>query len=894
MKPLYQQFNFFKTKRETMINKKKPISPHETTHFLVRSFILILLFSVVIFSILGIYMTLKSERAVYQVGKIYMSGMNNEISRHFETVIDLRFEQVAEITDIVSDDESDQTQTEITNSELIRQAKIRGFNYVALCSTDGKFETLYGDAIQPKNSAPFVQALAEGKQRVAIGIDSAGNDVVLFGVDAAYRMKNGKRSTGLIAAVPISYVTNFLSLEDEEQNMYFEILRPDQSIVIETGSTEVSPVFALLRSQASSIDSYDDQMQNVETFQNCLTHRDQFTSTFTVQGEKWQIYGAALPNSEWYLVSAMPCSLLDTVINQLNWQRSLMTILSCAAVIALLTLIFIRYFSITQMHTQELEKARQKALAASQAKSVFLANMSHDIRTPMNAIVGMTAIALAHLNDQEQVRGCLKKISVSSKHLLGLINDVLDMSKIESGKLSLSIEMVSLKDLTDSVVSIMKNQVKTKNQTFNVQLENVTVENIWCDGVRLNQVLLNLLSNATKYTPENGAIFLSIREEPSSKGENYIRVQIRVKDNGIGMTPEFLTRIFESYSRADEGRVHRTEGAGLGMAITKYIVDAMQGTIEVNSEIGQGTEFCVTIDFEKADHEEEEMFLPPWKMLIVDDDELLCRSTIETLASMGVQADHALSAESALVRIEQQLIKNDSYQIIMLDWKLPGMDGIQLARKINKLYEHEIPILLISAYDWSEFEQEAREAGINDFIQKPLFKSTLYHALASFNQEDSCGRPVSSSHANQTLGSNTTQDPIGDIDEKIFRNRRILLAEDNELNWEVANELLSDLGAELEWAEDGQFAVERFEQSPPGYYDLILMDIRMPRMNGYEATKQIRSFERHDAKTIPIVAMSADAFFEDVQRSRDCGMNAHIAKPVDIDELIRILKRFFN
>ena len=550
-----------------------------------------------------------------------------------------------------------------------------------------------------------------------------------------------------------------------------------------------------------------------------------------------------------------------------------MTLLSCASVLIILTLIFLRYFSMTRSQLHELEKARQTALESSKAKSEFLANMSHDIRTPMNAIVGMTAIAAAHMDDREQVQNCLRKITLSSKHLLGLINDVLDMSKIESGKLTLTTEQISLKEVIEGIVNIMQPQVKTKKQTFDIHVENILTENVWCDGVRLNQVLLNLLSNATKYTPEGGAVQLSLSEEPSPKGENHVRIHINVKDNGIGMSQDFVKKIYDSYSRADEARIHKTEGAGLGMAITKYIVDAMEGSIEVQSEIDRGTEFRITFDFEKAAAMEVDMVLPSWNMLVVDDDELLCRTAMNALKSIGIKAEWTLSGEKAIDLVIQHHIKRDDYQIILLDWKLPGMNGIQTAKEIRRNLGDEVPILLISAYDWSEFEAEAREAGISGFISKPLFKSTLFYALRQY------------------MGVETPDDQTSNQGMELS-GRRILLAEDNELNWEIANELLSDLGMELDWAEDGQICLDKFQQSPEGYYDAVLMDIRMPRMTGYEAAKAIRGLNRPDALSVPIIAMSADAFSDDIQHCLECGMNAHMAKPVDVTELTRLLKRY--
>ena len=842
-----------------------------TTRFLIYSFIGLLIFSIIIFSLLGIYMSRKSEKTVYEIGQIYMSGMNKQMSNHFETVIKLRFGQVSGIVSVVS---ADNNNKEKLYEELVYRAQVRNFDHLALCSTEGNFQTLYGQSVQPLNPEPFVEALVRGEQRVAVGIDSAGNEVALFGVDVTtYPMQDGSMSTGLVAAVPLEYITDFLSLEDEGQLMYYHIIRPDGSFVIQNPNTELWNFFEQLQKQSDSAVNESSAESPVEKFNAALKKHEEYAATLEVNGEECQIYGISLPYSEWYLVSVMPYSILDDAINNLSSQRMFMTLLSCASVLIILTLIFLRYFSITRSQLNELEKARQTALEANKAKSEFLANMSHDIRTPMNAIVGMTAIATAHMDDRKQVENCLRKITLSSKHLLGLINDVLDMSKIESGKLTLTTEQISLKEVVEGIVNIMQPQVKTKKQTFDIHVENILTENVWCDGIRLNQVLLNLLSNATKYTPEGGSIQLSLSEEKSPKGENYVRIYIKVKDNGIGMSPEFLKRIYESYSRADGARIHKTEGAGLGMAITKYIVDAMEGTIDIQSEPDKGTEFLLMFDFEKAAAVEMDMVLPAWNMLVVDDDELLCETAIDALKSIGIRAEWTLSGEKAIELVNEHHKKREDYQIILLDWKLPGMNGIQVAKEIRSNLGDEVPILLISAYDWSEFEAEAREAGISGFISKPLFKSTLYHALCQYMD-------VGTEHEH-TLNQN--------ID---LSGRRILIAEDNELNWEVAKELLSDLGVELDWAEDGRICLDKFQKSPEGYYDIILMDIRMPHMTGYEATQAIRGLAHPDALSIPIIAMSADAFSDDIQHCLQCGMNAHIAKPIDVIELTRLLKRY--
>jgi len=609
-----------------------------------------------------------------------------------------------------------------------------------------------------------------------------------------------------------------------------------------------------------------------------MENNEDYTSEVCVNGEPRQMYCTKLPHSEWFLLTFMPYNTLDKMVNGFTAQWTLLVFAACLVALAVLLAVFVRYFRMARQQMAELDQARKEAEQASRAKSEFLSNMSHDIRTPMNAIVGMTAIAAANINDREQVQNCLKKISLSGKHLLGLINDVLDMSRIESGRMTLNIDQVSLREVMDSIVSIIQPQLRAKHQKFDVFIHDISTENVCCDSMRLNQVLLNILGNAVKFTPDEGEIHVAMYEESSEKGERYVRIHFTIRDTGIGMTPEFREKIFESFVREDTARVHRTEGSGLGMAITKYIMDAMGGTIEVDSELGKGTEFRLALDLEKAETMETDMVLPSWNMLVVDDDRQLCESTVESLESIGIHADWTLDAGSALKMVEERCKRSDAYQIILLDWKLPDMDGIAAARELRRQYGDEIPILLISAYDWSEIEAEARDAGVTGFISKPLFKSTLFYGL----------RPYLVGEVKEET------DRVHEETGLELAGYRVLLAEDNELNWEVACDLLSAVGLELEWAENGQICADKFRESPVGYYNAVLMDLRMPVMTGYEATAAIRSMDRPDAKTVPIIAMTADAFAEDVQKCLDAGMNAHVAKPIDVREITRQLLKLME
>ncbi|MCI8849646.1 MAG: response regulator [Oscillibacter sp.] len=846
-----------------MNNQKK-----STTRFLTVSLLLVAISCVCIFSFLAFFMNRKSADTISSVGTIYMTGMGEKVSQHFETTIDLRLIQVESLVDTISSGSPG------LRSNLVYNAQARGFEGLSFYSDDGTFDTLYGDTITLADSESFLKSLRVGAKKVAVGVDPEGEKFVLLGVPAQYPMRGGGESVALVASLTADYIAETLSLYSDDSLVYSHIIRKDGSFVIRSGDAFRESYFDRIHSMFDSVPENGDQY--VRELEAAMQKGEDYSTLLTVGEERRHLYCTKLAYSEWYLVTVLPYGELDEAVNDLGKTWIYAVFLGCAVVLLALLLVFAQYFKLLREQMKELEHAKKAAEHANKAKSEFLSNMSHDIRTPMNAIVGMTAIATANINDTQQVQNCLKKITLSSRHLLGLINDVLDMSKIESGKLTLNMDQISLREVMDSIVSIVQPQVRAKHQQFDVFIHDISTENVCCDSVRLNQVLINFLGNAIKFTPDGGSIQVSLYEEDSPKGGEFIRVHLTVKDNGIGMTPEFQAKIFDSFSREDSTRVRKTEGTGLGMAITKYIVDAMGGTIDVESELGKGSEFHVTLDLERAQIQEEDMILPEWNLLVTDDDQQLCESTVASLQAIGVRADWALDAETAIQMIEKRHQHGDDYHIILLDWKLPGMDGITAAKEIRRRFGTNTPILLISAYDWSEIETDAKSAGITGFISKPLFKSTLFYGLKPF-----IGAPQAPEEA-----------PHEEIPSH-FEGKKVLLAEDNDLNWEIAEELLSELGLELEWAENGQICVEKFQASPLGYYDAILMDLRMPVMSGYEATRAIRALDRADA-SLPIIAMTADAFSEDIKKCLECGMNAHVAKPIDVREISRLLDKYIN
>ena len=853
--------------RTAALNKK-------IIRFLWVSFVCLLILCVSVFLLINRFMIRQNTDTLNQVVDTYMKGMSAQLQQHFQTLVNLRLGQVEGIVRVVRPD----SETQLDEEERVKlemRGRAQGFSYLSIYSTEGEAEVIYGDDLTIEDESDFLEAMNSSEKMVTIGETNDGEVILLYGISVGYpdgkgyAMSNGRTCTALLAGVPVSNLSKALALEENNSLIYTHIIRYDGTFIVKNSNLKEDNCYEWLR-KCGYEDGVEDIDDIVERMKQTVMEQKECSILTSIFNEGQHVYCVPMPNTEWSMVTVMPHSILDEALADLGSQRIWTSLAGCGILVLATLLVFAMYFRLSLKQMSELDKVRKEAEHASQAKSEFLANMSHDIRTPMNAIVGMTAIATTNIDKPEQVKDCLRKITLSSRHLLGLINDVLDMSKIESGKLTLNKERTSLREVMESIVGIVQPQTRARRQQFDILVQNVEEEVVCCDGVRLNQVLINLLSNALKFTPAGGRIEVSVSQEASPKGANYVRTHFWVRDTGMGMSEEFQKHIFESFAREDSKRVHRTEGSGLGMAITKYIVDAMQGEIQVKSELNRGSEFHIILDLEKEDQPEENMILKPWDVLVVDDDEQLCISAAEALEEIGQKAEWVMDGPSAVEKARKRHDEHRDYQAILLDWQMPGMDGIETARRIRETIGEDITILLISAYDWTEIEEDAKKAGVNGFISKPLFKSTLYYGLGYF-MDDTGETPEAA------------EDALPD-----FEGRRLLVAEDNELNWEIADELLSSFGFILTWAENGEICVEKFCQSEPGYYDAILMDLRMPVMNGYEATEAIRSSGREDSD-IPIVAMTADAFSEDIRRCMEYGMNAHTAKPLDMREILRIL-----
>lgn len=524
---------------------------------------------------------------------------------------------------------------------------------------------------------------------------------------------------------------------------------------------------------------------------------------------------------------------------------------------------------------RRLKEAAAETGRANMAKTQFLSSMSHDIRTPMNAIIGLTTIAARHLHDPDQLLDCLHKITLASNHLLTLVNDVLDISKVESGKMSLNPSVFSLSESFSELAEVVRPQVHEKELNFEIHTRGIKYEHIYSDELRINQIFINLLSNAVKYTKAGGSVTVDLSESEVPEDRSKVVLTYSVKDTGIGMSPEFMKTMYNAFTRAVDSRIDKIQGSGLGLTITKQMVDLLGGTIGCESTVGKGTTFTVTLTLPKAENLTDDMMLPPMRILVADDDPAFLDTANEVLISLGIHADLCSSGAETVDMVHQMHEKGGEYKVIILDWMMPDQDGVETTRQIRRIAGSDVTIIIVSSYDWSAIEDAALGAGVNGFINKPLFRSTLYRKMNDLFHFDN----------HEERGE---EDDGGDL-----KGMHVLVAEDNDLNWEIMKEMLSFSFVEAQRAADGQECVELVRKASESgkRYDLILMDVRMPVMNGLDAARQIRRMDDPYARTIPIIAMTADAFAEDVQECLDAGMDGHVAKPVNMKKLFQEMRR---
>lgn len=593
-------------------------------------------------------------------------------------------------------------------------------------------------------------------------------------------------------------------------------------------------------------------------------------------------YGMYSHGRDYYLYAYVPAHQIYNVTAP-NMASALIAYLLVLALILGLRWSSVKHFRLQQVEIEqeyknsleqknaELELAVQHETAANRAKREFLFNMSHDIRTPMNAIIGFTSLAAAHIDNREQVIDYLKKISTASQHLLSLINDVLDMSRIESGKVALETKPVHLPDLVHDIRDIIQSNITSKRLSLYIDTLDVSDEDVIADPMRLNQILLNILTNAVKFTPTGGMISLRILQKNTAP-KGYADYEFHVRDNGIGMSEEFREHIFEQFAREKTSTVSKIQGTGLGMSITKNLVDMMGGTITVDSEPGQGSEFTVSLRFPLCGEKVEQKQIPQLeglRALVADDDTDTCLNVSKMLRSIGMRPDWTISGKEAVIRTKDALEQGDAFSVYIIDWLIPDMNGLEVVRQVRKIIGEATPIIILTAYDWSDIEDEAKAAGVTAFCAKPLFMSELRNVLA---------KPFSAENSTETVSAAPN-----------FAGKKLLVVEDNELNLEIASTVLRESGFVVDTAENGKVALEKVKHSTAGEYDVILMDIQMPVMDGYEATRRIRALSDPEKAGIPIIAMTANAFEEDRQNAMRAGMNGHLSKPFDVQKLICVL-----
>lgn len=726
--------------------------------------------------------------------------------------------------------------------------------YAGYTDSEGSVQTtLSSDAADISQEAYFKEAIS-GKESVSGVVHMVLENRAASGVILGMPLPDNQGI--LVAMLDLRQLEKALEIESFGGEGYSYIIDKEGSLVLYKRSMDYYNFFNVLENVAYKKGySYETIIDDIAAQRSGIT----CYSNFNV--EQYAYY-CPLGLNDWTVIHIVAKDVITQKTDALVFDL-LRLCIATVSIYLLLSLGVIILYNQSQNRKSE-----------NRAKSEFLANMSHDIRTPMNAIIGMTAIASKHTDNPEQVERCLSKINASSQHLLGLINDILDMSKIESGKMTLNNEITSLPQVVNKMITISLPTIEAKKQHFSVHLHHVEHEEVIADSLRLSQIFINILSNAVKFTPEGGNIQLDI-EEVKMDSSRVARYRFEFADTGIGMSQEFIKKIFVSFSRERDGKRDSAEGSGLGMAIVKKIVDAMSGSIEVKSTVGEGSVFTVMLPFELAEESEKVPCSLLRRVLIAGNLENDAKETATVLDTLSISAEYVGSAEHAASKITEAHKRNQSCDAVLLDWDQPGQEGIEAVRLIRKEAGNKIRLIL-AAYDWEEIEKAAIEAGVSGFIRKPMFRSVLYQCMEHvFDEKD--------------LTVKACKEKTFD-----FSGCRFLLVEDNVLNREIALELLSSTGAELDAANNGAEGLLRFEKSPVGYYSAILMDIQMPVMNGYDATRKIRLLNRPDASSVPIIAMTADAFAENISACMEAGMNAHISKPLDMQIVQKTLQKYIS
>lgn len=791
----------------------------------------------------------KFNRTLEEENRIRMSETGENIRTYMNAVVDnnrsLLHNAAAALEVIPAEDRL---------SYLKQVQKQDGLVYMGYADRDGMlYTTLSSETRDISGEAYFRDALTDGYAVTGI-VREILKDSAASGVILAVSMPEGH---GIVTAMlDLHRMEAALETSSFGGQGFSYIIDRDGNLVLYKRSMDYYNFFNLLDNV-----TFKNGFSRHAIMDDIMEERAGLSCYSNFNVEQYAYY-CPLGINDWTVVNIVAKDVITQKTDALVYELTRLCAVTVVVFLALAVIVAILY------------NQSQNRKRAAQAKSAFLANMSHDIRTPMNAIIGMTTIAYRHLDDSGQVKKCLEKIESSSQYLLGLVNDVLDMSKIESGKMVLHNEYVLLPDVISRMITIVQPVIKSRKQDLSIHLHRVEHELIYTDSLRLSQVFINILSNAAKFTPEGGKITVDI-EELQSETKGSASYRFLFSDTGIGMSPEFLKNIFSAFSREQDSRKNRIEGTGLGMAISKRIVDEMQGKISVESQPGKGSVFTVELKFRLEDNEPEAAALPSLHILVTDCDAVSRAHTISVLQELGMKTEWAEDREKAVIMAEEARNGPMAYDAVIMDVQVCGGDIMEYVIGVRSEIDYDIPILFTCPYDCDEVDIKAVAAGVNAFVRKPLFKSKLRHKLGLLTGRES---------ESQTGDSDT-----GDYD---FTGCRFLLVEDNELNREIASELLSGTGAVIDTACNGEEGLHTYENAPAGYYTLILMDIQMPVMDGYAATRKIRKLKRPDAGTVPIIAMTADAFAEDIAACTEAGMNAHLAKPLDMQAVQKTIQAY--
>ncbi len=811
-----------------------------------------------------------------ELSQLYLKEITLQTTGHFETSIESCFSKLRTIAASVRED--DMTDQSSIKAFLSKSESVNSFDYLALLDSKGICHGADGE-FPAASRISFVGALLSGDDKGHISYNEAflGSDMVMMGISIAPVSNGETEYVAIIGGISLEELAGQLSLHREGDHSNSSIINTDGSYVIKNFShKEISDGVNLFSSLSHNVTMTGDV--DVQQLKSNIENGGEGLAVYVIGDDPMYMYYAPIEGTNWYMLTEMPFSVIKDSLDDMADRLNVNTVSVFILVIISLLCTFAVYVihvhrNERELHAinEEVRAAQLRAENASLAKSEFLSRMSHEIRTPMNGIIGMTVIARQNLDNPVKVEDCLKKVSFSSNHLLSLINDVLDMSKIESGKVEIKHEAFDFRRFLETLSSSYHSQAQAKGVEYETILKGHVDETLVGDSLRLNQVLANLISNALKFTPEGGSVHLTVEQTYSD--ENTAKLRFCVIDTGCGIKKENFNKIFESFEQENSDVAQNYGGTGLGLSIVRRFSRLMGGEVSVDSVYGEGSTFTVELPFGKAPE------MPPvhyenLKILVADDDEDTCRHIIDILNKMKVRsAEFTDNGYQAAAQVQLAHGMGDDYDICFIDWRMPELNGLETGKRIKEIAGDNTAVIIISAYDTAEVEPACRDAGFEGVIAKPLFASTIAAALESVKSDN----------------------PMFDMNpahgaEYDFSGRHILLAEDNELNREIAVELLGEAtGAEIESAEDGSKALEMFCNSEIGYYDVILMDIQMPIMDGLTASKAIRALNRSDAKTVPIFAMTANAFSEDEEKSKAAGMNAHISKPLDVKKVYEMI-----